>query len=49
MRKGAGGLELELTNAKELSGISHLISRAARLVGLRAGEGRRTGIKHRKR
>lgn len=30
-REGASELELELTNAKELSGISHLISRATRL------------------
>lgn len=29
--EGANGLEPELTNAKELSGISHLISRATRL------------------
>lgn len=28
---GAGGMGLELTNAKELSGISHLIRRATRL------------------
>lgn len=52
-RAGAGGgLELELTNGKELSGISHLISRATRLrdsVGSRAGEGKRTGIKRGKR
>lgn len=30
-REGAVGLKLELTNAKELSGISHLIRRATRL------------------
>jgi len=30
-REGASELESELTNAKELSGISHLISRATRL------------------
>lgn len=30
-REGASGLKPELTNAKELSGISHLISRATRL------------------
>lgn len=30
-REGAAGLKLELTNAKELSGISHLIRRATRL------------------
>lgn len=30
-RENANGLDPELTNAKELSGISHLISRATRL------------------
>lgn len=32
-RDEAGGLKLELINAKELSGISHLIRRATRLLG----------------
>lgn len=43
-REGANGLEPELTNAKELSGISHLISRATRLrwYASRRGRARRS-------
>lgn len=39
-REGANGLEPELTNAKELSGISHLISRATRLRWYASRRGR---------
>lgn len=51
-REGASGLEPELTNAKELSGISHLISRATRLrnsLASRASKEKRRGVKGGKR
>jgi len=43
-REGAAGLELELTNAKELSGISHLIRRATRLRDSLARESARRSV-----